>query len=93
MTIEESHLTKIVSEATIRFNRNKKLEIKSERLDKSLKKMEEDINHSLKQMEIFQLKGNLWSNIINFLRNDSFGSLIQLKNDLLSNYYCESFKV
>lgn len=93
MTIEESHLTKIVSEATIRFNRNKKFEIKNERLDKSLDKMIEDINNILEQIKIFQLKGSLWSNIINFLRNDSFGSLIQLKNDLLSNYYCESFKV
>ena len=93
MTIEESHLTKIVSEATIRFNRNKKFEIKSEKLDKSLDKMIEDINNILEQIKKFQLKGSFWSNIINFLRNDSFGSLIQLKNDLLSNYYCESFKV
>ena len=93
MTIEESHLSKIVSNATIRFSRNKKFEIKSENLDKSLDKMIEDIDNILEQIKLFQLKGSFWSNIINFLRNDSFGSLIQLKNDLLSNYYCESFKV
>ena len=93
MTIEESHLTKIVSEATVRYNRNKKFEIKSENLDKSLDKMISDIDNILEQIKQFQLKGNLWSNIINFLRNDSFGSLIQLKTELLSNYYCESFKV
>ena len=93
MTIEESHLSRIVSEATVRFNRNKKFEIKSEKLDKSLDKMIEDIDNILEQIKQFQLKGNLWSKIINFIRNDSFGSLIQLKNDLLSNYYCESFKV
>ena len=93
MTIEESHLSKIVSEATVRYNRNKKFEIKSENLDKSLDKMISDIDNILEQIKQFQLKGNLWSNIINFLRNDSFGSLIQLKTELLSNYYCESFKV
>ena len=93
MTIEESHLSKIVSEATIRFNRHKKFEIKSEKLDKLLDKMIGDVDNVLEQIKQFQLKGNLWSNIINFLRNDSFGSLIQLKNDLLSHYYCESFKV
>ena len=93
MTIEESHLSKIVSEATVRYNRNKKFEIKSENLDKSLDKMISDIDNILEQIKQFQLKGNLWSNVINFLRNDSFGSLIQLKTELLSNYYCESFKV
>ena len=93
MTIEESHLSRIVSDATVRFNRNKKFEIKSEKLDKSLDKMIEDIDNILEQIKQFQLKGNFWSKIINFIRNDSFGSLIQLKNDLISNYYCESFKV
>ena len=93
MTIEESHLSRIISDATVRFNRNKKFEIKSEKLDKSLDKMIEDIDNILEQIKEFQLKGNFWSKITNFIRNDSFGSLIQLKNDLLSNYYCESFKV
>ena len=93
MTIDESHLTKIVSEATIRYNKNKKFEIKSESLDKYLDKMIVEIDNLLEQIKKFQLKGDLWSNIINFIRNDSFGSLIQLKNELLSNYYCESFKV
>jgi hypothetical protein len=93
MTIEESHLTKIVSEVTVRYNRNKKFEIKSESLDRALDKIILDIDNILEQIKQFQLKGNLWSKIINFLRNDSFGSLIQLKNELLSNYYCESFKV
>ena len=93
MTIEESHLSKILSEATIRLNRKKKVEIKNEKLDKLFDKIIEDIDSILEQIKQFQLKGNLWSNIINFLGNDSFGSLKQLKNDLLSNYYCESFKV
>ena len=93
MTIEESHLSRIVSEATVRFNRNKKFEIKNEKLDKSLDKMIEDIDNILEQIKQFQLQGNYWSKIINFIRNDSFGSIIQLKNDLLSNYYCEPFKV
>lgn len=93
MNIEESQLTKIVSDATVRFSRKKKFEIKSERLDKSLDKITEDIDNILEQINQFQLKGTLWSNIVNFIRNDSFGSLIQLKNDLLFNYYCESFKV
>ena len=93
MTIEESNLSKIVSEATVRFNRNKKFEIKSEKLDKSLDKMIDDIDKINEQIKFFQLKGNLWSNIINFLKNDSFGSLIQLKNEILSSYNCEPFKV
>ena len=93
MTIEESNLSKIVSEATVRFNRNKKFEIKSEKLDKSLDKMIDDIDKINEQIKFFQLKGNLWSNIINFLKNDSFGSLIQLKNEILSSYNCKPFKV
>ena len=66
MTIEESHLSKIVSEATIRFNRHKKFEIKSEKLDKLWDKMIEDVDNVLEQIKQFQLKGNLWSNIILF---------------------------
>ena len=93
MTIEESNLSKIVSEATVRFNRNKKFEIKSEKLDKSLDKMIDDIDKINEQIKFFQLKGSLWSNIINFLKNDSFGSLIQLKNEILSSYNCKPFKV
>ena len=93
MTIEESNLSKIVSEATVRFNKGKKFEIGSESLDKSLDKMIEDIDKILDQIKIFQLKGSLWSNIVSFIKNDSFGSLIQLKNELLSSYNCESFKV
>ena len=93
MNIEESQLSKIVSEATIRFSRKKKFEIKSEKLDKLLDKINEDIDNVLEQIKQFQLKGTLWNNIVNFIRNDSFGSLIQLKNDLLFNYYCEPFKI
>jgi len=93
MTIEESNLSKIVSEATVLFNRNKKFEIKSEKLDKSLDKMIDDIDKINEQIKFFQLKGSLWSNFINFLKNDSFGSLIQLKNELISSYNCEPFKV
>ena len=93
MTIEESNLSKLVSEATVRFNRNQKFEIKSEKLNKSLDKIIEDIDSILEQIKSFQLRGTFWSNIINFLKNDSFGSLIQLKNELLTTYNCESFKV
>ena len=93
MTIEESNLSKILSEATVRFNKGKKYEMRSESLDKSLDKMVEDIDKILEQIKIFQLKGSLWSNIISFIKNDSFGSLIQLKNELLSSYNCEPFKV
>ena len=93
MAIEESNLSKLVSEATVRFNKGKKFEIGSESLDKSLDKMIEDIDKILDQIKIFQLKGSLWSNIISFIKNDSFGSLIQLKNELISSYNCEPFKV
>ena len=93
MTIEESNLTKIISEATVLYNRNKKFEIKSDNLDKSLDKMIEYIDNILDQIKKFQLKGNFWSNILNFLKNDSFGSLIQLKNELITTYNCEPFKV
>ena len=71
MAIEESNLSKIVSEATVRFNKGKKFEIGSESLDKSLDKMIEDIDKILEQIKIFQLKGSLWSNIISFIKNDS----------------------
>ena len=44
-------------------------------------------------MKNFQLENNIFKNTINFLFNDTFGSLIQLKNEILSRYYCESFRV
>ena len=51
MNIEESQLSKIVSEATIRFSRKKKFEIKSEKLDKLLDKINEDIDNVLEQIK------------------------------------------
>ena len=51
MSIEESHLTKIVSEVTVRYNRNKKFEIKSESLDRALDKIILDIDNILEQIK------------------------------------------
>lgn len=93
ISIESSQLSRLISEATVRFQKEKKFEINSENLDKNINKITDEIDCILKMINQFQLKGNLFSNILNFLRNDSFGSLKQLKSDLLSKFYCDSFKV
>ena len=93
MIIDESKLVKIVSETIINVFQNKEPNIYSIDLDNAIEKIKTQINIILQKIKNFQLENNIFKNTINFLFNDTFGSLIQLKNEILSRYYCESFRV
>ena len=96
MSIDDSKLLKIIENSIKELESSKKkkaIEIKSRRLDKNIKKVETNIEHILTNIDDFLLKGNILTKGLNFLFNDTFGSLKQLKCELMSRFNAESFKV
>ena len=96
MSIDDSKLLKIIENSIKELESSKKkkaIEIKSRRLDKNIKKVETNIEHILTNIDGFLLKGNILTKGLNFLFNDTFGSLKQLKCELMSRFNAESFKV
>ena len=96
MSIDDSKIQKII-EGSIKelesSKRKKSIEIRSRSLDKNIKKIQYNIQHILSNIDNFLLKGNIFIKVLNFLFNDTFGSLMQLKCELMSRFNAESFKV
>ena len=93
MIIDESKIDKTISETIINVFKNKEPKLYSNDLNNTIDKIKTQINIILLKIKNFQLGNNFFKNILNFLFNDTFGSLIQLKNEILSRYHCEPFKL
>lgn len=70
-------------------NYNNYINIKEESLDRHLKKILLNANIVEEQLNDYLCKKNLRSNVKNFLKNDSFGSLNQYRAELVINYNTE----
>ena len=89
MTIDDSNLLSILESAIkdIETKRRKTPKLKSKRLDTSIKRIQTNINQILQKIDDFLLKNkNPFLKCINFIFNDTFGSLSQLKCELMSSY-------
>ena len=95
MSIDDSKIQKIleISVKEIQLKRKKFSDFKSKKFDNYLSKIQSNIKKIIIQIDDFLLKGNILKNIINFLFNDTFGSLEQLKCELMSRFSTEEFKV
>ena len=95
MSIDDSKIQKIleISFKEIQLKRKKFSDFKSKKFDNYLSKIQSNIKKIIIQIDDFLLKGHLFKNIINFLFNDTFGSLEQLKCELMSRFSAEEFKV
>ena len=89
MTIDDSNLLSILDNAIkdIETKRRKTPKLKSKRLDTSIKRIQTNINQIIQKIDDFLLKNkNPFLKCINFIFNDTFGSLSQLKCELMSSY-------
>ena len=95
MSIDDSKIQKIleISVKEIQLKRKKFSDFKSKKFDNYLSKIQSNIKKIIIQIDDFLLKGNIFKNLINFLFNDTFGSLEQLKCELMSRFSTEEFKV
>lgn len=96
MSLDESKLAKYIEAAIQEMRSSKKkrkIDIKSEHLDSHLRKILLNIEEINLIIEQLLLKGNIFKQGINYLFNDTFGSLKQLKCELISRFNCEAFKL
>lgn len=68
-------------------------DFRNSNLDDSLLEIKKNATNIIKYIDNYLLRGNFFKNCINFLFNDSFGSLYQLKHELISRFNAEQFKV
>jgi hypothetical protein len=93
LTIEESKITKMI-EATMReLQKGTYVEIRGEVLDGHIKKITTNIEKVEDNLDDFMLKKGFASKVYNFITNDMFGSLRQLKVEILNRYNCEEVKI
>lgn len=96
MSLDESKLSKYIETAIQEIQiskKRRKIDIKSEHLDGHLQNILSNINEINLIIENLLLQGNIIKQWINYLFNDTFGSLKQLKCELISRFNCESFKL
>jgi hypothetical protein len=93
LTIEESKLIKIIETSMKEIKKAGYVETRGEVLDNYIKKISANIDVIEDNLNDFMLKKGLWSKVYNFMMNDMFGSLRQLKVELLNRYNCEEVKI
>jgi hypothetical protein len=92
-TIDEGNIIKLLQNVQYNLETGKYLEIRGKDLDIWIDKILSNINNVEYNLKEYLLEGNVFSIIYNFLFNDMFGSLNQLKIELVSRFNCEEVKI
>ena len=97
MSIDDSKLQRIIEMAikeSETMKRKKIVNIKSEKMDKHIKRIQHNVESIVMRIDDFLLKrGGIFKHAINFFFNDTFGSLKQLKCELISRFDAEDFNI
>ena len=91
--IEESKINKMIETSVKQLEKGIYVEIRSDILDSYIKKILFNIEKVEDNLKDFMLSGNIFSVIYNLIFNDMFGSLNQLKVELISKFNCEEVKI
>jgi hypothetical protein len=92
-TIEESRIIRIIESSIREAENGEPKEIRSGKLDSQIKKIILGIEKIEENLDDFLLKGGLFRRIKNWLFNDTFGSLFQLKAELINRFNCETVEI
>jgi hypothetical protein len=93
LIFDESQITKLMRYTKKEIQKGKYVELRSNLLDSSIKRIIAKLNILDDQLKEFLLKKGFFNKIKNMLFNDSFGSLIQFKTDLTNRFACEEVKI
>ena len=91
--IEESKIINMIDTSVKQLEKGIYVEIRSDDLDNYIKKILFNIVKVEDNLKEFMLSGNIFSVIYNLISNDMFGSLNQLKVELISKFNCEEVKI
>jgi hypothetical protein len=92
-TIDESDIIKFLQSVQYNLETGKYIEIRGNDLDICIDKITHNLSKVEDNLKEYMLEGGVFSMIYNFLFNDMFGSLNQLKIELLSRFNCEEVKI
>ncbi len=88
--IEESRIVRIIETSIREAENGEPTEIRNGNLDGQIKKIILSIEKVEENLDDFLLKGGIYRKLKNWLFNDTFGSLCQLKAELMNRFNCET---
>jgi hypothetical protein len=93
LTMDECKIVKILEGSMKEIQKGVYTDFRGEVLDGFIKKILANIDLIEDNLNDFMLKKGFISKIYNFMTNDMFGSLRQLKVEILNRYNCEEVKI